>query len=218
MTSQRPGSGRVSTRRSERTLASSTPMEPLLPAKARRGTVVTTKPVRFLSLAIGLHQIDARRNQSCSRRERAISRAHPYYGNALPSYRRVAYAALSAIFSTGKEMGVSFENGGTRAREPMEPPVGYGLKHRSIFRSPAYEGATGFSRIRGNEIGLGSSPDASRLINVAVVITDSVASRIRSRRREWRSLECHYKRESKYTSGRYLETAADRDAILLFIR
>jgi hypothetical protein len=125
---------------------------------------------------------------------------------------------FSAIFSTGKEMGVSFENGGTRAREPMEPPVGYGLKHRSIFRSPAYEGATGFSRTRGNEIGLGSSPDASRLINVAVVITDSVASRIRSRRREWRSLECHYKRESKYTSGRYLETAADRDAILLFIR
>ena len=98
MTSQRPGSGRVSTRRSERTLASSTPMEPLLPAKARRGTVVTTKPVRFLSLAIGLHQIDARRNQSCSRRERAISRAHPYYGNALPSYRRVAYAALLGNF------------------------------------------------------------------------------------------------------------------------
>jgi hypothetical protein len=81
---------------------------------------------------------------------------------------------FSAIFSTGKEMGVSFENGGTRAREPMEPPVGYGLKHRSIFRSPAYERATGFSRTRGNEIGLGSSPDASRLINVAMVMIDSV--------------------------------------------
>jgi hypothetical protein len=70
---------------------------------------------------------------------------------------------FSAIFSTGKEMGVSFENGGTRAREPMEPPVGYGLKHRSIFRSPAYAGATGFSRTRGNEIGLGFIPGCEPL-------------------------------------------------------
>ena len=108
MTSRRRGSVRLCTRRSERTLASSTPMELLLPAKARRGTVVTTKPVRFLSLAIGLHQIDARRSQSCSRRERAISRAHPYYGNALPSYRRVAYAALLGNFFDRQRNGSVF--------------------------------------------------------------------------------------------------------------
>ena len=100
----------------------------------------------------------------------------------------------------------------------MEPPVGYGLKHRSIFRSPAYEGATGFSRTRGNEIGLGLIPGCESLDqcrrghNRQRGIKDQIPSK------EWRSLECHYKRESKYTSGRYLETAADRDAILLFIR
>ena len=91
---------------------------------------------------------------------------------------------FSAIFSTGKEMGVSFENGGTRAREPMEPPVGYGSKHRSIFRSPAYGGATEFPRTGVMKSDSFSSPNASRLINVAMVMIDSAASKIRSRRRE----------------------------------
>ena len=66
-----------------------------------------------------------------------MSQAHLSYGNAQSSYWRVAHAALLLeIFSTGIERGVAFYSGGTRARESMEPPVGYGLKHRSIFRSP----------------------------------------------------------------------------------
>ena len=61
---------------------------------------------------------------------------------------------FSAIFSTGKEMGVSFENGGTRAREPMEPPVGYGSKHRfHLSESRLWRGYR-VSPDRGHEIGL----------------------------------------------------------------
>jgi hypothetical protein len=57
----------------------------------------------------------------------------------------------------------------------MEPPVGYGSKHPSTFRSPAYGGATGFPRTGVMKSDSFSSPNASRLINVAMVMIDSVA-------------------------------------------
>jgi hypothetical protein len=57
----------------------------------------------------------------------------------------------------------------------MEPPVGYGSKHPSTFRSPAYGGAAGFPRTGVMKSDSFSSPNASRLINVAMVMIDSVA-------------------------------------------
>jgi hypothetical protein len=93
----------------------------------------------------------------------------------------------------------------------MEPPIGYGSKHRSIFRSPAYGGATGFPRTGVMKSDSFSSPNASRLINVAMVMIDSAASKIRS---ETLGMAIPTRNQVRF---RMAETAADRDAILLFI-
>jgi hypothetical protein len=51
---------------------------------------------------------------------------------------------------------------GTDRREPMEPPVGYGSTHRSIFRSPNLE------RIPGEIQGRSGKPK-TRVISVLIV-------------------------------------------------
>jgi hypothetical protein len=95
----------------------------------------------------------------------------------------------------------------------MEPPARYGLKHRSIFRSPVRERPPGSSGQGGHEIGVGLIPGCGALAQVATVMIDSAASKIRSRRRQWRETSGMAIPTRDQVRFRMTETAADRDAM-----